>query len=60
MVSFARARTRSWLQRLWSVKVEPVKNETVELDKSKEIIENISKQNKYFLEAIKNGGMWFS
>ncbi|MBW3041479.1 hypothetical protein [Prochlorococcus marinus] len=60
MVSFARARTRSWLSRLWPVTVQPIKDETVELEKSKELIENISNQNKCFLEAIKNGGMWFS
>ena len=60
MVSFARARTRSWLSRLWPVTVQPFKNETVELDKSKELIENIEEQNKCFLEASKNGGMWFS
>ena len=60
MVSFARARTRSWLSRLWPVTVQPFKNETVELDKSKELIENIAEQNKCFLETSKNGGMWFS
>ena len=60
MVSFARARTRSWLSRLWPVTVQPFKNETVELDKSKELIENIAEQNKCFLETSKNDGMWFS
>ena len=60
MVSLARARTRSWLSRLWPVTVQPFKNEIVELDMSKELIENIAEQNKYFLEASKNGGMWFS
>ena len=60
MVSFARARTRSWLSRLWPVTVQPIKNETVELDKSKELIEKQQEQNKFFLEASKNGGMWFS
>ena len=60
MVSFARARTRSWLSRLWPVTVQPFKNETVELDKSKEHIEKIAEQNMCFLEASKNGGMWFS
>mgnify|MGYP004417214935 CR=1 FL=1 len=60
MVSFARARTRSWISRLWPVSVKPNSNETAELDKSKELIETISVQNKCFLEASKNGGMWFS
>ena len=60
MVSFARARTRSWLSKLWPVTVQPIKTETVAMDMSKELIENQQKQNKCFLEASKNGGMWFS
>ena len=58
MVSFARARTKSWLSRLWPVTVQSNKNETVTIDMSRQkLIEN---QNKCFLEASKNGGMWFS
>ena len=60
MVSFARARTRSWLSRLWPVTVQPIKNETVAMDMSNELIEKQQEQNKCFLEAISNGGMWFS
>ena len=60
MVSFARARTRSWLSKLWPVTVQSNKNETVEMDMSKKLIENQQEQNKSFLEASKNGGMWFS
>ncbi len=60
MVSFARARTRSLLSRLWSITAKPQKSQTVELLKSENLIENIEKQNKSFLEASKNGGMWFS
>ena len=60
MVSFARARTRSWLSRLWTVTVQPIKAETVVMDMSKELIEKQQEQNKCFLEASKNGGMWFS
>ena len=60
MVSFAKARTRSWLSILWPLTVQPIKNEIVEFDKYKELIENIAEQNKCFLEASKNGGMWFS
>jgi len=60
MVSFARARTRSWLSRLWPVIVQPIKNETVAMDMSKELINKHQEQNKCFLEASKNGGMWFS
>ena len=51
MVSFARARTRSWLSRLWPVTVQPIKNETAAMDLSKELIEKQQEQNKCFLEA---------
>ena len=60
MVSFARARTRSLLSRLWPMKAKPLNNQTVELHKSRNLIEDIEEQNKFFLEASKNGGMWFS
>ncbi len=60
MVAFAMARTKSWLSRLWPVTVQPTKNETVAMDLSEELIEKQQEQNKYFLEASKNGGMWFS
>ena len=60
MVSFARARTRSWISRLWPVTVQPIKNETVAMDMSKDLIEKQKEQNKCFLEASENGGMWLS
>ena len=60
MVSFARARTRSWISRLWPVTVQSNENEAVAMDMSKKLIENQQDQNKCFLEACKNGGMWFS
>ena len=60
MVSFARARTKSWLSRLWPVTVQSNKNEAVAMDISKKLIENQQEQNKCFLEASRNGGMWFS
>jgi len=60
MVSFARARTRSWLSRLWPMTVQPINNETVNPGNSKDLIEKQQEQNKFFLEASKNGGMWFS
>ena len=60
MVSFARSRTRSWISRLWPVTVQPIKNETAAMDMSKELIEKQQEQNKYFLDASKNGGLWFS
>ena len=39
---------------------KPLTNEKVELQKTKNLIEDIEEQNKCFLEASKNGGMWFS
>ena len=60
MVSFARARTRSLLSRLWPVTEKNLKNQTVESLKSKKQIKDIAQQNKCFLEASKNGGIWFS
>ena len=60
MVSFARARTRSLLSKLWPVKEKPLNNHSVELRESNKLIDDIEKQNKCFLEASKNGGMWFS
>ena len=60
MVSFARARTRSLLSKLWPVTVKPLNNHSVELCEANKLIDDIEKQNKFFLEASKNGGMWFS
>jgi len=60
MVSFARARAKSWLARLWPVTVKNNKNETAEMDMSKELIEKQQEQNKCFFEASENGGMWLS
>ena len=60
MVSFARARTRSLLSKLWPITEKPLKNHSVELRESNKLIDDIEKQNKCFLEASKNGGMWFS
>ena len=60
MVSFARARAKSWLARLWPVTVKSNKNEIAEMDMSKELIEKQQEQNKCFLEASENGGMWFT
>tara|TARA_B100000614_G_scaffold192554_1_gene173668 strand:- start:909 stop:1091 length:183 start_codon:yes stop_codon:yes gene_type:complete len=60
MVSYARARTRSLLSRLWPVSAKNLDNQKVEFGKSKYLIEDIDKQNKNFFEASKNGGIWFS
>ena len=60
MVSFARARTRSLLSRLWPMSARPLKDQKIEFHKSENLIRDIEEQNNSFLEASKNGGMWFS
>ncbi len=60
MVSFARARTRSLLSKLWPLTEKRLNNHSVELRESNQLIDDIEKQNNCFLEASKNGGMWFS
>ena len=60
MVTFARLRTRSWLTRLWNLKLLSFNSETIEFDMSNELIRKHKEEKKRFLEAIKNGGMWFS
>ena len=60
MVAYARARTRSWISILWPETVQSIKSETNDLAKSKELVEKHQEQRKNFLEASKNGGMWFS
>ena len=58
MVSFARARTRAWLSILRPESIQPINNEMIELENSKEISQKQAEQNKRFLEVSKNGGMW--
>ena len=60
MVAFARARTKSWLSRLWPMTFQPNNNEIVKMEMSKDLIEKQQEQNKCFLEASKSGGMWLS
>tara|TARA_Y100001968_G_C19275999_1_gene676758 strand:- start:282 stop:464 length:183 start_codon:yes stop_codon:yes gene_type:complete len=60
MVSFARARTRSLLSRLWPMKAKPLNKQPVELQNSKNLIKKIEEQNNCFLEASSHGGIWFS
>ncbi len=60
MVAYARARTKSWLSMIWPETVQRVDSASVELKKSKELMEKQAEQKIHFLEATKNGGMWFS
>ena len=60
MVSFARARTKSLLSRLWPMKVLLLTNNVNELENSKELIMKQNEQDKRFIEASMNGGIWFS
>jgi len=60
MVSFARVRTKSLLSKLSTLGAKPINNDMPALDKSNELINKQQEQNNCFLEAIKNGGLWFS
>jgi len=60
MVSFARARTRSLISRLWPLRSQTTENDAAESDQSKELITQQQEQNKVFFEASKNGGIWLS
>ena len=60
MVSFARARTKSLLSRLWPMKFLLLTNNVTKWEKSKELIIKQNEQDKRFIEASKNGGIWFS
>ena len=60
MVSFARARTRSWLSRLWPVKAQSIHLKKDAVSDYRNLIKKQEEQNNCFLEASKNGGIWFS
>ena len=60
MVSFARAKTRSMLSKLWPVSSQSMNDQVIKLDKPNVNVENILEQNRSFFAASKNGGMWFS
>ena len=60
MVSFARARAKSWFKRLWPATVRSKRDEIAAMDMSKELIEKQKEQNKCFFETSMNGGIWFS
>ena len=57
MVSFARAKTRSLLSRLWPVTIQTIEKNKAEIDNPIGLVEKHKEQNKCFLEASKNGGM---
>jgi len=57
MTAFARSITRSWVSRLWPSREQSLSTVTCAIEKDEEILE---KQNKNFLNAIQNGGIWFS
>ena len=60
MVAYAKARTMSWLSMLWPEIAQPIKPESVEMLNSKDILKKCHLQKKNFLEATKDGGIWFS
>tara|TARA_Y100001968_G_C19138190_1_gene610134 strand:+ start:372 stop:554 length:183 start_codon:yes stop_codon:yes gene_type:complete len=60
MVAFARARTKSWISRLWPMAIGSNSKEKIEYKQSQEVIDKHKEQNKRFLELNKNGGIWLS
>ncbi|WP_269623181.1 hypothetical protein [Prochlorococcus marinus] len=62
MDAFARVRTKSLLLRLWPTKSlhKSVKEPMDHLNETAGLNNDQIKQNQNFLDAIKNGGIWFS
>tara|TARA_Y100001968_G_C19398828_1_gene739880 strand:+ start:453 stop:635 length:183 start_codon:yes stop_codon:yes gene_type:complete len=60
MVTFARARTKSFLAMLWPIQVQSNNENTDDIGRSNELLKKHAEQKRRFLEVSKNGGMWFS
>ncbi len=58
MVAFARLRTRSLLIKFWPSKIHLINGDSGPSDGLKS--KDHSEQNTHFLDAIKDGGIWFS
>jgi len=60
MVAFARSKAKSIFSKLQFINIDKKQIETKEM-REKEAISNQNKiSSNYFLEAIKNGGIWLS
>ena len=60
MAAYARARTRSWLSRIWFGVPKDTHNESSRVEHLSEIEEKHNEQKRRFIEAARNGGVWFS
>ena len=58
MVAFARLRTKSLLNKFWPAKIQLIN--VVKVQPSHSNLEDKSDKNTHFLDAIKDGGIWFS
>tara|TARA_B100000965_G_C19257068_1_gene611344 strand:- start:428 stop:610 length:183 start_codon:yes stop_codon:yes gene_type:complete len=60
MVAFARAKAKSIFSKICLPSISKVENESNQRDKVEEISIKKERSSNYFLEAIKNGGIWLS
>ena len=60
MVAFARAKAKSIFSMLRSSTISKLNNETPTRIKADDSSTKQDKRSNYFLEAIKNGGIWLS
>ena len=60
MAAYARARTRSWLSKIWLGVAKDTPDESSPVQQLTQIEEKHNEQKKRFIEASKNGGVWFS
>ena len=57
MVAFARARTKSWLSRLWSMPIQQITTNKVPLEKSMELLDRQAEQNKRGQDLSRNASI---
>ncbi len=60
MVAFARAKAKSIFSKIRLPAISKVENESNQREKVEEISIKKERSSNYFLEAIKNGGIWLS
>ena len=61
MSTFARAITRSWVSRLWTTSPELTNKDNLEIEtQANQVNTKLVEQNRRFLDASKDGGIWFS
>ena len=60
MAAFALVWSKSLISRFWATSNEDIPSDSFQADKAKVQEEKHWEQNKRFLNASKNGGIWFS